>query len=250
MRSQAVEPTSKNERKGIKLGVVIPLANEAESIRRLLTGVLIHLHEEDRVYCVLDQVSKDETRSIVSDMADRDARVILVWTPENRCVVDAYVRGYQAALDDDCDWILEMDGGFSHLPEEIPQFLDAMEQGYDFVGGSRFMPGGSHRSPWSRVVVSKGGSVFTNLLLKTKMTDMTSGFECFRRHALQEVLARGIVSKANFFQTEIRYLMHQFRWREVPISYRNQKAGMGWTCLREAFNVLWGMRREQRNSRA
>jgi len=250
MINGAKEPSSQKERDGIKLGIVIPLANEAENIRQLLVRILVHLQPQDRIYCVVDKVSMDGTRMIITEMAAEDARVILVWAPENQCVVDAYVRGYRSALDGGCDWILEMDGGFSHLPEEIPKFLDAMQQGYDFVGGSRFMPGGSHRSPWSRVVVSRGGSVFTNLLLKTKMTDMTSGFECFRRHALEHVMARGIVSRANFFQTEIRYLMHQFKWREVPISYFNQDPSMGWTRLREAFHVLWGMHREQRKVRA
>jgi len=246
MGDRAKEPYSPSVRSGIKVGVVMPLANEAENIRQLLARVLVHLNERDRIYCVLDKISKDNTREIVSEIAAEDRRILLVWAPENQCVVDAYVRGYRAALEDGCDWILEMDGGFSHLPEEIPQFLDAMEQGYEFVGGSRFMSGGSHRSPLSRVIVSRGGSVFTNLLLRTKMTDMTSGFECFRRNALEKVLARGIVSKANFFQTEIRFLMHQFKWREVPISYCNQDPTMGWTRLREAFQILWSMHRERR----
>jgi dolichol-phosphate mannosyltransferase len=230
----------------IKLGVVIPLANEADNIRQLLARVLVHLQPRDRIYCVLDKISVDDTRTIISDIAAGEPRVTLVWAPENKCVVDAYLRGYRAALEDGSDWILEMDGGFSHLPEEIPQFLAAMQQGFDFVGGSRFMSGGSHRSPLSRIIVSRGGSLVTNLLLKTKMTDMTSGFECFRRDALEYVLARGIVSKANFFQTEIRCLMHQFKWREVPISYRNQQPGMALDRLREAFQVLWGMHRERR----
>jgi len=243
-------PASKQNRADIKLGVVIPLANEEDNIRQLLSRVLVHLQPQDRIYCVLDKVSKDNTRSIISEFSQKDPRASVVWAPENRCVVDAYIRGYRAALDDGCDWILEMDGGFSHLPEEIPKFLSAMQEGCDYVGGSRFMQGGSHQSPWTRVFVSKGGSICTNLLLKTKMTDMTSGFECFRRHALQRVLAKGIVSKANFFQTEIRYQMHQFKWREVPITYRNQNYQIGRTSLREAFRVLWGIHREQRKASA
>ena len=242
--------SSPQNRVDIKLGVVIPLANEEENIRQLLSRVLVHLQPQDRIFCVLDKVSKDNTRSIIAEIAQHDERVTVVWAPENRCVVDAYIRGYRAALDGGCDWILEMDGGFSHLPEEIPLFLSSMEEGYDYVGGSRFMPGGSHQSPWTRVFVSKGGSVCTNLLLKTKMTDMTSGFECFRRAALQRVLAKGIVSKANFFQTEIRYQMHQVKWREVPITYRNQNYQIGRTSLREAFRVLWGIHREQRKAGA
>ena len=48
-----------------------------------------------------------------------------------------------------CVFDLEMDAGFSHPPIKIAEFVAAMEEGYDFAGGSRFMPGGAHRSPWT-----------------------------------------------------------------------------------------------------
>lgn len=226
-----------------KLGILVPLANEEATIQDWLARVLTHLRERDRLFCVLDHVCKDQTRNLIAARAAQDPRVILVWAPENRCVVDAYFRGYRAAYDAGCDWILEMDGGFSHLPEEIPQFLEAMARGYDYVGGSRFMPGGRHRSPWNRVLVSWGGTVLARWLLQARMTDMTSGFECFNRQAMAQVLERGVESRANFFQTEIRMMMHRFRWLELPITYCNQNFRIGRSSLREALRVLWKLRR-------
>jgi len=217
------------------------LANEEATIQDFLRRVVVHLQSQDRVYCVLDKMSKDQTRSIVSGLAAADPRVVSIWAPENRCVVDAYFRGYRAAIEDGCEWILEMDGGFSHLPEEIPQFIVGMEQGYDYVGGS-------HDSPWTRVLISKGGTVLANSVLKTRMRDMTSGFECFNRRAMERVLEQGVTSRANFFQTEIRYMMHQFKWLEVPITYRNSNYRVGRSSVREAFRILWGLRREQQKS--
>jgi dolichol-phosphate mannosyltransferase len=240
-----IEPAPQGADRRPKLGIAMPLANEEATIRDLLRRILSHLQSHDRVYCVLDKMSKDQTRSIVSGLAATDPRVVLVWAPENRCVVDAYFRGYRAAFEDGCEWILEMDGGCSHLPEEIPQFLTGMAQGYDYVGGCRFMPGGCHHSPWTRVFISKGGTVLTNWLLKTRMNDMTSGFECFSRKAMTQVLEHGVASRANFFQTEIRYMMHQFRWLEVPITYRNTKYRVGRSSLREAFRILWALHRSE-----
>jgi dolichol-phosphate mannosyltransferase len=228
-----------------KLGVVVPLANEEKTIEEFLNRVLVHLLESDRVYCVLDNMCKDLTRSLIGEYASRDPRVVLVWVPQNRCVVDAYFAGYRAAFGEGCEWILEMDGGFSHLPEEIPLFLAGMAQGCDYVGGSRYMKGGSHKSPWTRVFISKGGTLLTNLLLGTRMIDMTSGFECFSRKAMAYVLDHGVTSKANFFQTEIRYMMHQFKWMEVPITYRNDNYQVGRSSLREAFRILWSLHRAQ-----
>jgi dolichol-phosphate mannosyltransferase len=232
-----------------KLGVAVPLANEERTIAEFMDRVLVHLGEKDRLYCVFDNVSKDRTRALVAERAAREARVKEVWSPRNRCVVDAYFAGYRAAFEDGAQWILEMDGGLSHLPEEMPQFFEQMAQGYDYVGGSRFMAGGSHRSPWNRVLVSWGGTVLARVVLKAKMTDMTSGFECFNRRAMEMVLKRGVASRANFFQTEIRFMMHQWRWKEVPITYSNDQYRIGRSSIREAFRNLWRLRRAEAEKR-
>ena len=230
----------------MRLGVAVPLANEEDTLDAFLPRVLAQLGPGDRVFCVVDQASRDQTRAVVEAWSARDGRVVLVWAPENRCVVDAYFRGYRAALAAGCRWVLEMDGGLSHLPEEIPQFVRAMEQGYDYAGGCRFMKGGGYTGPTSRYLVSKGGTVLTNLLLGTRMRDMTSGFECFSRRALEAVLARGVRSRAHFFQTEIKFLMRGWKWVELPIHYRNPSKRLGSSTLKEAFRNLWALYREGR----
>jgi dolichol-phosphate mannosyltransferase len=121
-----------------------------------------------------------------------------------------------------------------------------MEQGFDFVGGSRYLPGGKHASPMNRVVVSWGGTMLAKLLLGSKMSDMTSGFECFNRKAMETVLQKGVASRANFFQTEIRHMMHGLRWREVPIRYHNDNYRIGRSSIREALRILWKMRQARK----
>ena len=225
-----------------KLGVVVPLANEEDNIESLLGRILVHLGPSDKIFCVLDKMSRDRTRAIIEHYAlTRDARCLVVWAPENRCVVDAYFRGYRAAYDSGYQWILEMDGGFSHLPEEISRFLNAMKSGYDYAGGSRFMLGGSHASPISRRVISFGGTVLAKIFLASPMTDMTSGFECFSREAMKEVLDNGVMSRANFFQTEIRHRMSRRRWIELPITYSNDKPTIGRSSIRESFRILFSL---------
>lgn len=232
-----------------KLGLAVPLANEAATIHEFLRRVLLHLQTGDRLYCVLDNMCRDATRQIVAEQAVQDTRVVQVWAPQNRSVVDAYFQGYRAAYADGCEWILEMDGGFSHLPEEIPLFLAGMADGYDYVGGSRFMKGGRHDSPFTRVFLSKGGTLLANWLLRTRMTDMCSGFECFNRKAMEAVLNQGVASRANFFQTEIRHRMHRFRWKEVPIHYTNHNYQVGRSSIREAFRILLQLRRQEMKRR-
>ena len=232
-----------------RLGIIIPLANEESTINGLLERICKQIAPEDRVFCVLDNMCKDRTRDLIQQYHDgRDSRVSVVWAPENRCVVDAYFRGYREAFDQGCAWILEMDGGLSHSPEEIPQFIQGMKDGCDYVGGSRYLKGGAHKSPFTRRLVSRGGTILAKLFLAAPMTDMTSGFECFTRAAMKEVLDRGVRSRANFFQTEIRYMMCRKRWKEVPIIYSNSRMSIGRSSLREAFRVLFQLWRERRQS--
>jgi dolichol-phosphate mannosyltransferase len=232
--------TNVNQAGLLDIVVVVPLANQESNIDEFLKRVLAQLQDRDRVLCVLDNVSRDGTVAKIQSFAEtRDHRVIPVWAPDNTCVVDAYFAGYRKALDLNPAWILEMDGGFSHLPEEMPRFFAAMKPGIDFIAGSRFMPGGSHTGSAYRRFVSWGGSRLANLVLGTTMRDMTSGFECFTREALSHVVQQGVRSKAHFFQTEIRFMMHTRSWVEVPISYRNTGVQVGRDSLLDALKNLW-----------
>ena len=229
-----------------QLAVVVPLANETATADEFLDRVGRQLLPTDLVFCVVDHASTDDTWSRVLSRAADDPRVVPVWAPENRCVVDAYFRGYRAALDSTAEWILEMDGGFSHLPEDIPRFIEAMQHGADYAAGSRFAGNGSHRGAWSRRLVSYGGTRLTNALLGTRMRDMTSGFECFTREALQHVVSRGVRSRRHFFQTEIRCLLRDWNWVEVPITYSAPSPSLSRAAVIEALRNLWWLRTQRR----
>jgi dolichol-phosphate mannosyltransferase len=227
---------------GRRLGVVTPLANEADTVDEFIRRVLAQLKPDDRLFCVLDHVSMDRTREAVDSAAALDPRVVLVWAPQNRCVREAYFSGYRAALQAGCQWILEMDGGLSHLPEQIPRFLHAMANGADYAPGSRFCPGGRFSGRLSRLLVSWGGTQLCNLLLGTLMYDMCSGFECFTHAALTHVVQRGVHSRGNFFQTEIRILLRRWRWTEVPITYHGPARSLPGDPILEALRILWSLR--------
>ncbi len=221
----------------VKLGIVCPMANEGADAVRFVDAVLAHTPGFAHVtfFAVLDRATKDNTLELLREHAVRETRLTVVWAPENRGLVDAYIRGYRDALDAGCDWILEIDAGFSHDPEDIPKFWEAMRQGYDCVFGTRFAKGGRIvDSSFKRYWVSKGGSTVSNLLLGTRLKDMTSGFELFSRDALQMVLDRGIQSRAHFFQTEIKTYCRKLNITEVPITYRSASPRLGKTALKDA----------------
>ena len=226
----------------ISLAIVCPMANEAESARRFVDSVLANCADlgARKLLAIVDQASTDDTRKVLEAHAAAAPDLTVIWAPENRTVVDAYVRGYREAVQTGADWILEIDAGFSHQPSEIPSFLEKMRQGYDCVFGSRFCEGGAFvdRS-FARYWISFGGTLVTNLLLGTKLTDMTSGFQLFTREALEIILRRGIRSRGPFFQTEMKAHCGDLNVVEVPIHYHAPTHDVGSAALADACVNLW-----------
>src|SRR4051812_36020511 len=107
------------------LAIVTPLGNERDTLDQFVRRVLAQLEPHDRLITIFDTVSKDGSIERARQLAQQEPRLQGVYAPENRNVVDAYFRGYKEALAGNFDWILEMDGGLSHLPEQIPRFLKA-----------------------------------------------------------------------------------------------------------------------------
>jgi dolichol-phosphate mannosyltransferase len=217
------------------------MANEGADAVRFVEAVLPKTEGFGQVtfFAILDRATKDNTIELLREYADHEPRLNVVWAPENRGLVDAYIRGYREAIDAGSDWILEIDAGFSHDPDDIPKFWAKMQQGYDCVFGTRFALGGRIvDSSTKRYWVSKGGSAVSNLLLGTRLADMTSGFELFSRRALQMVLDRGIQSRAHFFQTEIKTYCRKLNIAEVPITYRSASPRLGKTALKDARKQL------------
>lgn len=226
----------------ISLGIVCPMANERATAVEFVKSVLEQCEGFKQVsfFAILDNACKDGTTELLRNLQKEQPQLNVVWAPEDRCVVDAYIRGYREALGAGCDWILEIDAGFSHQPADMPQFFDKMLEGYDCVFGSRFCKDGSmSECPPGRRIVSRGGTICANVLLGTKLKDMTSGFEMFTRFALEKVLARGIKSRAHFFQTEIKTYCRKLKVAEVPISYRAPSASVNKMVLKDALGNLF-----------
>jgi dolichol-phosphate mannosyltransferase len=223
--------------------VVIPVANESETLVELCREILeaAASWEEQvktRIFFVVDRVSTDNTLEIVESLHEGDPRVELVWAPENQCVADAYVTGFNAALKDYPDYVLEMDAGFSHLPVEMHLFVEKLLEGYDCVFGSRFQKAHLMDSNRLRFFLSKGGTLLAYLILGMGMTDSTSGFEGFQADVLRKILSRRLVSRGHFFQTEIRFRARKFNYIEVPIHYKSPSNRVSGKSLR---NAAWGL---------
>jgi len=222
--------------------VIIPLANEAAIFATLVESLqsVLNRLESGTVYFVVDHASKDATRELVQGIANEDARFKMVWAPENKNVVDAYLSGYRAALQGGHELLIEMDGGLSHDPRALPMFLRVLNEGNQCAFGSRFINGGSTAdSAWKRKFLSKFGTTVSNIMLGTTMHDTTSGYQGFHRNVVEAFLSYGLLSKAHFYQTELRYLLRETRYMEVPIHYRAPSPSVSQGALVNSLQVLW-----------
>ncbi|MEZ4740456.1 MAG: glycosyltransferase [Flavobacteriales bacterium] len=221
--------------------LVIPLANEEEEFEMFmeaLTSVLDRLNS-GKVYLIVDKASKDMTLELSRAQEERDPRFRAVWAPENKNVVDAYLRGYREAYENGHELIIEMDAGLSHDPRALPMFIRVLNEGNECAFGSRFINGGSiTESSFKRLVLSKVGTVLSNLLLGTSMHDMTSGYQGFHRNIVGKFLAYELLSKAHFYQTELRYLLRSTRFAEIPIHYKAPSPRVSEKAIRNSIDVL------------
>lgn len=221
--------------------VVVPMANEENDFYpfvTLLQEVLDKL-ESGKVYFVVDKVSKDNTLGLCQELSQNDSRFVTVWAPDTKNIVDAYLTGYKAAYENGHIFIIEMDAGLSHDPRALPMFLRVLNEGNECAFGSRFINGGSTAdSEWRRWFLSKFGTVLSNVMLGTKLKDMTSGFQGFHRNVVNQFLNYPIKSTAHFYQTELRYLLRKKRYMEIPIHYRAPSPNVSSKAIRNARKTL------------
>jgi len=202
--------------------LIIPLANEEKDFKPFIDMVkfVIDVIPPGNVYLIVDEVSKDKTRELCEGLSNDDPRFKTIWAPQNKNAIDAYLLGLKIAYENGHEIFIEMDAGLSHDPRAIPMFLRVLNEGNECAFGSRFMNGGSMaRSPLKRILLSKIGTILSNIFLGTKLSDMTSGFEGFHRNIVEKIIKYKPRSIAHFYQVEIRYLLRNYRIAEVPIHY-------------------------------
>lgn len=222
--------------------VVVPMANEAEDFQPFVSSLneVLNKLECGKVYFIVDKVSKDNTLELCKNLSGIDNRFVTVWSPDNKNVVDAYINGYKEALKNKHEFIIEMDAGLSHDPKALPMFLSVLNEGNECAFGSRFINGGSIcDSNWKRTFLSKSGTILSNLLLGTRMYDMTSGFQGFNARIVEKFVTYDLLSKAHFYQTELRYLLRKSRFAEIPIHYRAPSPSVSKKAIYNSFVVLF-----------
>ncbi|ROL58933.1 polyprenol monophosphomannose synthase [Bacteroidetes/Chlorobi group bacterium MS-B_bin-24] len=229
----------------MKAIVIVPTYNEAENIANLIDKIFSV--DSNLNILVIDDNSPDGTAEIVKRISEKDPRVHLIQRPGKLGLGTAYIEGFKYALANGYEAIFEMDADFSHNPEDIPRFLDALEDA-DLVIGSRYLTGVNVINwPLRRLMLSYFANLYTRIITGMPVRDATGGYKCFRAEALKQIDLDKIKTNGYGFQIEMnfRFWAKGFRVKEIPIVFvdrRNGVSKMNKKIILEAVFLVWKLK--------
>jgi dolichol-phosphate mannosyltransferase len=233
----------------MKAVVVMPTYNERDNLARLLPallGVFKGLPHDCHVL-VVDDSSPDGTATVVRDIASTHPNIHLN-EGIKKGLGAAYVRGIRQALDEmGADAVIGMDADLSHNPADVPRLLAALDQGADFVIGSRYVAGGSTPSNWAllRRLNSRYGNLVARVVVGLDVRDCTSGFRAIRASILRAMDLSSINVSGYAFLVALLYeaTLRGAKVHEVPIAFTDRTAGTSKLGLRDIrefiLSALW-----------
>jgi dolichol-phosphate mannosyltransferase len=177
---------------------------------------------------VIDDNSPDKTAVKVKElMLNNKERLFLLERPEKSGLASAYINGFKWGINKGYSYFLEMDADFSHDPGYIQPMLEKIED-YDVVIGSRNIKGGGVEG-WSPVrnFISKGGSLYSRIILGCPIKDLTGGFNLWRKDTLDKIDLDSIISTGYSFQIEMKYKAYKAGccYVELPIIFKDRTRG-------------------------
>jgi len=224
----------------MKTLIVIPTYNERENVSAILERIFQVLPAIEIL--VVDDNSPDGTGDIVAALAAQNPRVHLLRRGGKLGLGTAYVAGFRYALQNKYDVVFEMDADFSHDPQEIPNFLAALENA-DIVVGSRYSSKSTQVVNWplKRLVLSYSANIYTRLITGIPVDDATGGFNCFRCDVLKKISLDEIHSNGYAFQIEIKFRAWRkhCRLKEIPIIFTDRRNGVSKMSKHIVFEAAW-----------
>ena len=219
--------------------VCLPTYDERENLEPMLRALGEVLGPDDRVL-VIDDNSPDGTGELADRLAAELPFVDVLHRERKEGLGPAYIAGFRRALAAGAELIVEIDCDFSHDPKDVPRLITAAAAA-DLVLGSRYVRGGEVRD-WGllRRAISKGASLYTQLLLMP-VKDATGGFKCFRRDVLERIDLDAVEARGYMFQIETTFRARRagFRVVEIPIRFVDRRVGGSKMSRGIVLEAIW-----------
>lgn len=234
---------------GMQAVIVIPTYNEKENTGKLIAGIrkeLDNLKKWNTQILVVDGNSPDGTADLVTKLAKRYKNVHLHLEPKKRGLGSAYLAGMKYAFEKlKADVVITMDADLSHNPAYLSKFLGKIEEGYDFVVGSRYIKGGSIPKNWPphRRFLSVFGNLITQFLLETQVIgDWTTGYRAIKKKVFTKVvpqIEKEAAAKGYTFNISFAHhtIASGFKVGQIPIHFIDRTSGNSKLGLEYLFHT-------------
>lgn len=207
--------------------IIMPTFNEVENIQIIIPEIFNNVEENVDVL-VVDDNSPDGTSDIVANMQSIYSRLELMTKTKDKGFAKAYISGFNYAIDNAYDYVIQMDADGSHQPKFLKELIKA--SGEDkYVIGSRWVKGGSVVNwPVKRKILSLGGNLYAQVMLRSKLKDITGGFKVINVELLKDMDINSIGSKGYSFQIELMLRARKAGANicEVPIEFIEREHGV------------------------
>ena len=233
--------------------VIVPTYNEIESLEALIGR--LRQAVPDAAVLIVDDGSPDGTGRLADRLSGDDPLVQVLHRPRKDGLGRAYLAGFERAIAEGRDFVVEIDADGSHDPAALPAMLEvAQEARADLVIGSRWVPGGTVVNwPWIRRAISRAGNRYAKAVLRSRIRDLTSGYRVFRVEALRRVTLDDVASQGYCFQVELAWRMERSGCKVVehPIAFVERANGHSKMHIGIVLEALlrvtaWGVARKRR----
>ena len=238
----------------MKVVIVIPTYNERENIGLLINALQNEFKKmpHEMQILVVDDNSPDGTAEIVKGESKKYSNVHLI-TGEKQGLGAAYIRGFNHSINVlNAHVIMQMDSDFSHKPEDVSRMISTLDEGADFIIGSRYVQGGRipENWPFTRKMISKLGNIFARFIAGlSKIRDCTAGFRAIRASVINEIDLTNFRVQGYAFQMALlsQAVFNKAIVKEIPVEFVDRIRGetkLGFSDIIEFIINAWWIRLE------
>ncbi len=224
--------------------VIIPTYNEKENIEAIIRAVF----RQKKAFHILivDDNSPDGTSKIVTRLiSEFSGNLFLEKRLEKNGIGTAYIHGFKWAIDNNYEYIIEMDADFSHDPKDLIRLYNACKnEGADLSIGSRYSKGVNVVNwPMKRVLLSYFASKYVRFITRIPVHDTTAGFVCYKRKVLETIRLDKIKFVGYAFQIEMKFKAwkHNFNIKEVSVIFTDRTLGESKMDGSIVYEALFGV---------
>lgn len=219
--------------------VIMPTYNEIANLEHSVGALLEHNPQVDLL--IVDDNSPDGTGEIADNLASSNKRIKVLHRKEKQGLGPAYLAGFDVAFQENYEFVIEMDADGSHRAIDLPKLISSSTDA-DLVIGSRWVSGGAVLNwPAHRKLISRLGNLYTRIMLRTKVRDMTAGFRIYKTELLKRLDLDSIASHGYSFQVEMAWRSIQLGAKviEVPITFIEREQGVSKMTGSIVGEALW-----------